>query len=63
MLFWEERARGKGKDRELFLFEKEIINTKRKEGGKKFIFKCALKVRNFYSSYFFSPLLGQNKPD
>lgn len=46
VLFWEEKARGKGKERDLFLFEKGIVNTKRKEGGRKFIFKNMLKVRN-----------------
>ena len=46
VLFWEEKARGKGKERDLFLFEKGIVNTKRKEGGRKFIFKNMLKVGN-----------------
>jgi hypothetical protein len=45
MLFWEERARGKGKERDLFLFEKALVNTKRKEGGRKYICKNVLKVR------------------
>ena len=44
VLFWEEKARGKGKERDLFLFEKGIVNTKRKEGGRKFVFKNMLKV-------------------
>lgn len=46
VLFWEEKPRGKGKERDVFLFEKGIVNTKRKEGGRKFIFKNMLKVRN-----------------
>lgn len=44
MLFWEERARGKGKERDLFLFEKALVNTKRKEEGRKYICKNVLKV-------------------
>ena len=51
MLFWEEKARGKGKERDLFLFEKGIVNTKRKEGGRKFVFKNMLKVWIFCSVF------------
>jgi len=51
VLFWEEKARGKGKERDLFLFEKGIVNTKRKEGGRKFVFKNMLKVWIFCSVF------------
>lgn len=53
VLFWEEKARGKGKERDLFLFEKGIVNTKRKEGGKKFVFKNMLKVKISFIVFFF----------
>ena len=54
MLFWEEKARGKGKERDLLLFEKGIVNTKRKEGGRKFIFKNMLKVGTSSLSFIHS---------
>ena len=62
MLFWDDKPRGKGKEREIFLFEKVLINARRREDGKRYIVKFAMKVSNcdcmlFSFVYFFAIVL------
>ena len=44
VLFWDDKPRGKGKEREIFLFEKVLINARKREDGKRYICKFAMKV-------------------
>ena len=48
VLFWDDKPRGKEKKRELFLFDKVLVNARTKECGKKYICKFAMKVRTMH---------------
>ena len=45
VLFWDDKPRGKGKEREIFLFEKVLINARKREDGKRYTCKNVMKVR------------------
>ena len=53
MVCWEGKAKGRGKERHLFLFERLLIGTKTKETTRKdeftYCFKFSFKVSGCFS--------------